>query len=313
MRIAVIGDLHGEYKLLSLMLAHLMEIDYQLLMLVGDIGIDAFPEDAPQSQCRNAAYNDNLFSIKTVLKLLAKDDDLNIPAIPVYYVAGNHDSPNIDLKGNHIFNIDLRSNGQIKTFHNTPFCGIGGSTISPGRFINEYSEDDLEDEISNFNIPENAVILTHCPPAESQLSMTNMGEMAGSVTLRQNIPNLNPRLWVCGHVHEAAGIDIVDNTPVFNAGSFLNIVNVNVDNRPEMSGLIEAMHAWIIDIKDDWNEIIIVKLAFSIGVRLNIRPVAMKFNRTESGDWTKSIIEFTNEVQDQIICKLDEKPENGNE
>jgi Icc-related predicted phosphoesterase len=64
------------------------------------------------------------------------------------------------------------------------------------------------------------VLLTHGPP-HGVLDLTHRDERAGSATLLERIREVNPRLHVFGHIHEAAGRTEFGGTVFLNASTQL--------------------------------------------------------------------------------------------
>jgi Icc-related predicted phosphoesterase len=79
-------------------------------------------------------------------------------------------------------------------------------------------------------IPENTDILMTHGPAYGILDATTRGEKVGCRDLREAIERVQPKLFVCGHIHEAYGILDNGQTTFVNA----SVVNFNyqVVNKP---------------------------------------------------------------------------------
>jgi len=92
--------------------------------------------------------------------------------------------------------------------------GIGGA--GPARFGFRYEWD--EAEISSLLPPPHDILLTHAPPVDTTLDRLATGAHVGSQAVR-DIAVRASRVLVCGHIHEAAGVDRVDNVLMLNAGS----------------------------------------------------------------------------------------------
>ena len=63
--------------------------------------------------------------------------------------------------------------------------------------------------------PEKTIILSHYPP-RGVLDRTDFGSHVGSQELRDLIKKYKPPLFLCGHIHEAAGTDKLGKTVVVN-------------------------------------------------------------------------------------------------
>ena len=62
------------------------------------------------------------------------------------------------------------------------------------------------------------MLLSHTPPRGTAVDRTRRGDHVGSTAVRDCIQATSPCLAVCGHIHEAAGIDTLGTTTVVNCG-----------------------------------------------------------------------------------------------
>ncbi len=100
------------------------------------------------------------------------------------------------------------------------FFGIGGGIpVTPfGSWSYDFSEEEAETLLED--CPENGVLISHSPP-EGILDISSRGQHLGSTSIRQVIEKKNPRLVVCGHIHESGGrIEKLGDTIVVNAGPY---------------------------------------------------------------------------------------------
>ena len=66
--------------------------------------------------------------------------------------------------------------------------------------------------------PSNGVLVTHSPP-KGAVDVSSTGRSLGSTAIRQIVEEKQPRLVVCGHIHESAGKTAwINQTTVINAG-----------------------------------------------------------------------------------------------
>jgi Icc-related predicted phosphoesterase len=68
---------------------------------------------------------------------------------------------------------------------------------------------------SNFPINSNTIIVAHDPPYNC-LDLTSRGMNVGSKSVRGFIEENQPKLWLCGHIHEDFGVKNIGNTGIFN-------------------------------------------------------------------------------------------------
>ncbi len=75
--------------------------------------------------------------------------------------------------------------------------------------------------------PEKTIVISHYPPYGA-VDRTDFGTHVGSRELRELIERYRPLLVVCGHIHEAAGIDNIGKTVVANVA--MRNVLVEIEN-----------------------------------------------------------------------------------
>lgn len=61
------------------------------------------------------------------------------------------------------------------------------------------------------------VLITHGPPMYTGDLAANNGKHVGCPLLREKIDEIQPRLHVCGHIHEGSGVQLVDRCIHVNA------------------------------------------------------------------------------------------------
>ena len=100
------------------------------------------------------------------------------------------------------------------------FYGIGGGIpVTPfGSWSYDFTEDQAIELLRN--CPKNGVLISHSPPY-GILDLSSRGESLGSTSVRQTLTDKQPKLVVCGHIHESWNQQIrVENTDIVNAGPF---------------------------------------------------------------------------------------------
>lgn len=102
--------------------------------------------------------------------------------------------------------------------------GVGGSNKTPFNTPSEFSEEEiaafLEEALAQAGEYEKLILVAHAPPLNTTCDRLSNGAHAGSRAVREFIERVQPDLCICGHIHEARGMDIIGNTPVINPGAF---------------------------------------------------------------------------------------------
>lgn len=102
------------------------------------------------------------------------------------------------------------------------FLGLGGSLPCPSPTHTEYAEPELAGFLAQawtqapHGLP--IVLLSHQPPFRTALDRLADGTAVGSRAVREFILRHQPRACLCGHLHEAAGIDHLGTTVLLNPG-----------------------------------------------------------------------------------------------
>lgn len=138
----------------------------------------------------------------------------------VLFVPGNMDDPALT---------DWRDTDRIICIHAKRtayngiwFVGLGGSVTSPFRTPFEFGEAEASRALAQAvqtSSSQNMVLVTHCPPKNTKLDLAGGTRHVGSEAVRRFIEERKPMLVICGHIHEAQGVDSVGQVPVVNVGS----------------------------------------------------------------------------------------------
>jgi len=196
-RFAVVGDVHAHFEYLDLVLARLAGETLDALLFVGDLGSHDLSYKRRRTSERDARY---LASVQQVL-------ERGRAVVPrVLYVPGNHDLPTLDFEGN----VDAR----VVEVAGVRIGGIGGA--GPGRFGFAYEWD--EEELRARPRLECDLILSHTPPRDTTLDrLATRPEHVGSAAVRERVEQ-HSGAFVCGHIHEAAGVELLGRCLCLNAG-----------------------------------------------------------------------------------------------
>lgn len=195
-RLAIIGDVHATFEHLDTVLERVREVGCDGILLVGDIGSHDVNFAAMRTPEGDAAYRASVVEVLRRCRALGA---------PVAYVPGNHDLPDLDFDGNADHTaLDV---GGLRV------AGVGGAGPAAFGFCYEWGEDDIRAR----TVPPCDVLLCHTPPARTALGQTHRGHDAGSEAIRE-LADSHMGFLVCGHIHEAAGVQQVGSCVCVNAG-----------------------------------------------------------------------------------------------
>ena len=104
------------------------------------------------------------------------------------------------------------------------FFGLGGSSPTPIHTATEYTEEEialtLQTGFEQVRKATQSVLISHVPPRGVRDRSFVFGLRGGSHSVKAFL-EVNPvTLCLCGHIHEAAGIERFCDTLVANSGSF---------------------------------------------------------------------------------------------
>ena len=196
MRIIALSDLHGQGKYFNYLREDLEQAD--LLTIAGDLSKDGQQESVAQILKEIQLYYNNT----------------------IVAVHGNWDKNEVLVflknKG-----FSLHAEGRI--IHGLGFFGVGGSNLTPMKTFTEYSEEEisffLETGFRAVKSASKKILITHVPPKKTK-DKTFLGIRGGSQVVRNFIEKNKIDLCLCGHIHEAWGLDLLGETKIVNSGSF---------------------------------------------------------------------------------------------
>jgi len=151
----------------------------------------------------------------------------NIVAVP-----GNCDTPGVNEA---LTALGINLHGAMKRINDVAIYGLGGSNESPFNTPQEYRDSEIETILRQFRRDENAhfhIIISHPPPLRTKVDKVFLGHHVGSMAVRGIIERFQPDLVICGHIHEARGVDKIGKTIVINPGPFPKhyaIIDLNED------------------------------------------------------------------------------------
>lgn len=192
--LAVIGDVHGRRQFLDQVLAAIEPRGVDGVLLVGDLGSRLSRHRIKEGERRRY-----LRAVEGVVEAVRG------LGVPLAYVPGNHDLPDLDFEGN--------ADGRALEVAGVSVVGIGGST---DRFGDPYERS--EASLRALELPPAEVLLTHVPPARTPLDWVPHRERhVGSEAIRERAET-HSGVLVCGHIHESAGAAWLGDCLCLNAG-----------------------------------------------------------------------------------------------
>lgn len=205
MRLICISDLHGR----SGKIEGLRDVSADLIVVSGDI-TDFGGKD------RARAILEDLLKINNVVGVPGNCDRLDVNEALVEAEA------------------DLHSRGRV--LGGIGFFGVGGSNATPFHTPQEYSEEEIEaflvrayEEVKDREVK---VLVSHAPPYNTKVDETSAGRHAGSTKVREFVERHQPNLVICGHIHEAKGVDKIGESVIINAGPLhMGYVTVNIGKK----------------------------------------------------------------------------------
>jgi Icc-related predicted phosphoesterase len=188
-KLLVFSDIHGDARALE----RLMSIEADYYFCAGDLvnfsrGLDAMGE------------------------ILKKRADR------MYVIPGNHESARqiTDLCGRFGLHDFHGRRIEIGGFH---VIGLGYSNPTPFETPGEYSEEELEQRLHEFDGLKPMIAICHVPPLGTMLDRITNLRHAGSRSMREFLQREQPRYFFCGHIHEAAGAqEKLGETAAMNVG-----------------------------------------------------------------------------------------------
>lgn len=210
MKILAISDPHGDYSKIKKIMERAG--DFDLAVIVGDI-TNFGPDE----------------KVEELMEMFDK---------PVLAIPGNCDQKSIleALDASKAINL----HGKAEQIGEIRFIGLGGSNPTPFKTPFELSEEYIENALEgmvcsaeNTDDCGTIVLLTHAPPhgTRDELPFGHVGSKA----IQKFVDRVD--LIVCGHIHEAKGIETVGKTVVVNPGEackgFCALITIEeAENKP---------------------------------------------------------------------------------
>ncbi len=214
MNLLVIGDNHGDIENVINYIEKLESFNVDVVVYMGDFTDLNTPKGFTQKDITNILIEE--------LKLLGK---------PILAIPGNNDIKDVleILKKN---GISLHGKGKIIGEYG--FYGFGGAKTpftTPFEPTEEELKNGLEKAYNQVLSAKYKIQITHNPPYNTGMDIIRAGVHVGSHAVREFIENKKPILALSAHIHEAKGVDKIDETLLLNSGKFsegyFGLVNIN--------------------------------------------------------------------------------------
>ncbi|HEY4611923.1 MAG TPA: metallophosphoesterase [Bacteroidota bacterium] len=214
MRVLAFSDIHGSYKKVNEILAR--ESGYDLILIAGDLTTVGSPKEAEDA-----------------IKLFQAHGK------PVLAVAGNMDPPVLEKTFNAL-GVSINAKGVV--YENVGFFGVSASPFTPMNTPYEISEEDIlqraEQGWGEVAKAHWKIFVPHAPPRDTTLDKIMMGRHVGSTAVRKFIDERQPDVVVCGHIHEARGMDTLGKSKIVNCGpagkGYYAVIEVGAEVRIEL-------------------------------------------------------------------------------
>ncbi len=197
MKVFSTADIHGNRKIVD-KLTNMADMA-DLIIVCGDIGgKDIKGKTLQQFSEYQAKDADYLCKV------------LNSISIPCKFILGNDDWFEIE-DDNY-----LKESVKIGGLQLIPFEYV---LITPFNTNREVNENKLNYELHRLRADTGSVIVAHTPPHLSG-DILYSGERCGSKAVRNWIEEVQPMIWLNGHIHEDNSVSRIGNTMVFNCACY---------------------------------------------------------------------------------------------
>ena len=188
MRIYAVADIHGKSKKIVKIKEIISQKSPDILVIAGDIT--------------------NYISPRKTFELL-KDI-----IIPIFCIRGNSDFRCVEKLSRNQENTTLLSHTPV-TYQKTQFLGLNGTIPLP--FLSKICLRETKCFVLIKHVITPETILVAHPPPRGVCDKVGNKLSAGSFGLKRFIEKYSPLMVLCGHIHEQAGYQFLNNTLVVNS------------------------------------------------------------------------------------------------
>ena len=136
---------------------------------------------------------------------------------PVVLVPGNNETEDALREACAGWDSASVLHGEAKELAGTPFFGLGaGVPVTPWDWSFDLTEEAAREMLAG--LPSGGVLAVHSPP-RGHVDVSGSGDHLGSEAVLEAIERAQPRLAICGHIHESwGGRSRIGETEVANLG-----------------------------------------------------------------------------------------------
>jgi uncharacterized protein len=228
MRILILSDMHGQYD--NVKVETMPECD--VVLVAGDLTNYGF----------RAPAHWQVQSITELASARAWFKGISQHCAQVFWVQGNHDlgMPDDFLDP---FATNIRDRSATFDCDGIRYSLRGASltcAFDQPKLAKRwaFTTADPNEDLKTFDFEHHNIVLSHSPPRDC-LDLTKAGVRIGSPALRDHILEHRPLLVVCGHVHEAAGIENLGKTMVVNTACRGQVLTLEMIEKPSTSNTSE--------------------------------------------------------------------------
>lgn len=193
MKIFATSDIHGNKAIMDKLKKIAEKAD--LILICGDIG---GKNTINKTFLQFSAYQkQDVDYLCSVLKDIA---------ISTRFILGNDDW--LEYQSKHYLT-------EPENIAGTPLIPFEYVLITPFNTNREVNENKLNYELHKLTADHNSIIVAHTPPIGAGDILYN-GSHCGSRAVRNWIEEVQPKIWLCGHIHENNSVTVIGETYVFN-------------------------------------------------------------------------------------------------
>lgn len=197
MKLLAVADIHGASNTAKKIAQSVSDENVDIIVLTGDVT--------------------NFGDESSFINVLAVFDTLGPP---LFYVPGNCDLVMGTRSNAHRW---VSIHGIVREHMGFDFLGVGGSNPSPFSTPLELEETEISGILTKAihargDERRPLVLVSHPPPWGTNVDKVFRGQHVGSMAVRSFVESQRPKLVLCGHIHEARGMDRIGGTTVVNSG-----------------------------------------------------------------------------------------------